>query len=218
MGQPYDPGSSGANPYQPGAYQPGPNQPGPYGYGGYPPPPPPKDRKGMRLWGKILTVVGIVILVASVAIGVVLAVSGIGQVVDQAEQAFVVDPRAEHRYDAGDTFALFRPDNTAATPSCEITGPAALERGSDVTAEFPYDGTQVQSFESFEVVEAGTYSFVCSDRVVVASIDIGGIFSGVGGVLLAVFGGGFGGVLMLIGIVLWVIAGRKPRTASPPAP
>ncbi len=155
------------------------------------------------------------ILVASVAVGVVLAVSGISQVVDQADQAFVVDPRAEHRYDAGDTFALFRPpDNTAATPSCEITGPAALERGTDVTAEFPpYDGTQVRSFDSYEVVEAGTYSFLCSDRVVVATIDLGGIFSGVGGVLLAVFGGGFGAVLLLIGIVLWAIAGRRPRTA-----
>lgn len=209
MGQPYDPGSSGA----PNPYQPGPNQPGPYGYGGYPPPAPPKDRTGMRLWGKILTAVGVVILVASVAIGVVLAVSGISQVVDQADQAFVVDPRAEHRYDAGDTFALFRPDNAAATPSCEITGPAALERGSDVTAEFPYDGTQVRSFDSYKVVEAGTYSFLCSGRVVVATIDLGGIFSGVGGVLLAVFGGGFGAVLLLIGIVLWAIAGRRPRTA-----
>ncbi|MBA5845968.1 hypothetical protein [Gordonia amicalis] len=209
MGQPYDPGSSGA----PNPYQPGPNQPGPYGYGGYPPPAPPKDRTGMRLWGKILTAVGVVILVASVAVGVVLAVSGISQVVDQADQAFVVDPRAEHRYDAGDTFALFRPDNTAATPSCEITGPAALERGTDVTAEFPYDGTQVRSFDSYKVVEAGTYSFLCSGRVVVATIDLGGIFSGVGGVLLAVLGGGFGAVLLLIGIVLWAIAGRRPRTA-----
>ncbi|MDH3047606.1 hypothetical protein [Gordonia alkanivorans] len=205
MGQPYDPGRYGpGNPYEPGPYGPP---------GGYPPPPPRKDRTGMRLWGKILTAVGIVILVASLAIGVALAVGGISQVVDQADQAFVVDPTGEQNYDAGDTFALFTPESSAGEPSCEITGPAAPERTSEVTTEFTYDGTQVKSFESFEVKEPGTYSFICSERVVVASIDLGGIFSGVGGVLLAVFGGGFGAVLLLIGIVLWVIAGRKPRTA-----
>ena len=204
MGQPYDPGQYGpANPYQSG----------PYGApGGYPPPTPPKDRSGMRLWGKILTAVGIVVLVASLAIGIALAVGGISQVVDQAEQAFVVDPTGEQNYAAGETFALFTPESSAGDPSCEITGPAALERESGVTTEFTYDGTQVRSFESFGVKESGTYSFTCSDRVVVATIDLGGIFSGVGGVLLAVFGGGLGAVLLLIGIVLWAIAGRKPRT------
>ncbi|WP_439032062.1 hypothetical protein [Gordonia terrae] len=200
---------------QPGSPQPGYGQPAygqPGSFGGYPPAPPPrKDRSGMRRWGKILTLVGVVILVLSVAVGVVLAVAGIGDVVDQADKAFEVNPTAEQYYDAGDTFQLF---SSAANgvPSCEITGPAALESGTNTSTEFTFDGSGVESFDSFEVVESGTYSFRCDSPAVVASIDASGIFSGVGGVLLAVFGGGLGGLLALVGIVLWIIAGRKPRT------
>ncbi|MFE0749421.1 hypothetical protein [Gordonia sp. NPDC058843] len=235
MNQPYDPG-------QPGAGQPGPTpsaHQSPYGqpnhqqspfpdsgyapsggfgtpgaYPGYPPPPPPrKDRAGMRRWGKILTLVGVVILVLSVAVGVILAVAGIGNVVDQADKAFEVNPTAEQYYDAGDDFQLFSTSASNGVPACEITGPAALASGTNTTTEFTFDGSGVESFDSFEVVESGTYSFRCDSPAVVASLDASGIFSGVGGVLLAVFGGAFGGLLALVGIVLWIIAGRKPKTA-----
>lgn len=234
MNQPYDPGQPGAgrpgptpSGYQPPYGQPNPpqspfpdsgyapsggfGQPG--SYGGYPPPPPPrKDRAGMRRWGKILTMVGVLILVLSVAVGVVLAVAGIGTVVDQADKAFEVNPTAEQYYDAGDEFQLFSTSASNGVPGCEITGPAALAPGTNTTTEFTFDGSGVESFDSFEVVESGTYSFRCDSPAVVASLDASGIFSGVGGVLLAVFGGGFGGLLALVGIVLWIIAGRKPKT------
>ncbi|UPW10580.1 hypothetical protein M1C59_07035 [Gordonia terrae] len=235
MSQPHDPGRPGAGqpgptpsghqspygssyPQQPpipgGGYESsgGFGQPGPYG--GYPPPPPPrKDRAGMRRWGKILTLVGVVILVLSVAVGVILAVAGIGNVVDQADKAFQVDPTAEQYYDAGDEFQLFSTSASNGVPACEITGPAALAPGTNTTTEFTFDGSGVESFDSFQVVESGTYSFRCDSPAVVASLDASGIFSGVGGVLLAVFGGGLGGLLALVGIVLWIVAGRKPATA-----
>lgn len=231
MSQPYDPG-------QPGDGRPGPTPSGyqsPYGqshpqqppypdsgyapsggfgqpaaYGGYPPPPPPrKDRAGMRRWGKILTLLGVLILVLSVTVGVVMAIAGIGNV---ADKAFEVNPTAEQYYDAGDEFQLFSSSSTNGVPACEITGPAALASGTSSTTEFTFDGSGVESFDSFEVVESGTYSFQCDSPAVVASIDASGILSGVGGVLLAVVGGGFGGLLALVGIVLWIIAGRKPKT------
>ena len=232
MSQPYDPG-------QPGDGRPGPTPSGyqsPYGqshpqqppypdsgyapsggfgqpaaYGGYPPPPPPrKDRAGMRRWGKILTLLGVLILVLSVTVGVVMAIAGIGNV---ADKAFEVNPTAEQYYDAGDEFQLFSSSSsTNGVPACEITGPAALASGTNSTTEFTFDGSGVESFDSFEVVESGTYSFQCDSPAVVASIDASGILSGVGGVLLAVVGGGFGGLLALVGIVLWIIAGRKPKT------
>lgn len=230
MSQPYDPG-------QPGDGRPGPTPSGyqsPYGqshpqqppypdsgyapsggfgqpaaYGGYPPPPPPrKDRAGMRRWGKILTLLGVLILVLSVTVGVVMAIAGIGNV---ADKAFEVNPTAEQYYDAGDEFQLFS-SSTNGVPACEITGPAALASGTNSTTEFTFDGSGVESFDSFEVVESGTYSFQCDSPAVVASIDASGILRGVGGVLLAVVGGGFGGLLALVGIVLWIIAGRKPKT------
>ena len=231
MSQPYDPG-------QPGDGRPGPTPSGyqsPYGqshpqqppypdsgyapsggfgqpaaYGGYPPPPPPrKDRAGMRRWGKILTLLGVLILVLSVTVGVVMAIAGIGNV---ADKAFEVNPTAEQYYDAGDEFQLFSSSSTNGVPACEITGPAALASGTNSTTEFTFDGSGVESFDSFEVVESGTYSFQCDSPAVVASIDASGILSGVGGVLLAVVGGGFGGLLALVGIVLWIIAGREPKT------
>lgn len=212
---PYGQPSSPQPPFPDGGYGPsgGLGQPG--SYGGYPPavPPPRKDRAGMRRWGKILTLLGVVILVLSVAVGVILAVAGIGNVVDQADKAFQVDPTAEQYYDAGDEFQLFSTSASNDVPACEITGPAALASGTNTTTEFTFNGSGVESFDSFEVVESGTYSFRCDSPAVVASLDASGIFSGVGGVLLAVFGGGLGGLLALAGIVLWIIAGRKPSTA-----
>lgn len=231
MSQPYDPGQPGdgrpgptpsgyqspygqAHPQQPpypdSGYAPSGGFGQPAAYGGYPPPPPPrKDRAGMRRWGKILTLLGVLILVLSVTVGVVMAIAGIGNV---ADKAFEVNPTAEQYYDAGDEFQLFSSSSTNGVPACEITGPAALASGTNSTTEFTFDGSGVESFDSFEVVESGTYSFQCDSPAVVASIDASGILSGVGGVLLAVVGGGFGGLLALVGIVLWIIAGRKPKT------
>ncbi|MBD0862273.1 hypothetical protein IA539_13760 [Gordonia sp. zg691] len=218
--QPYDPGQSRpgrpydpSQPYDPGRqYDPGQSPPGqPWPQQAYPPPLPPReDRAGMRRWGKILTVVGVVLLLLSVTIGVVMAVAGIGDAVDKA---FEVNPTAEQNYDTGDTFQLFSSNTESGVPACEITGPAALAPGPGTTSEFTFDGSGVESFDSFEVVESGTYTFRCDSPAVVASIDAAGIFSGVGGVLLAVFGGGFGGLVAVVGVVLWIIAGRKPATA-----
>lgn len=215
MSQPYDPGQSPyGQPNHPQSPFHGSGHPPSGGYGqpaypGYPPPPAPrKDRAGMRRWGKILTLLGVLILVLSVTVGVVMAIAGIGNV---ADKAFEVNPTAEQYYDAGDEFQLFS-SSTNGVPACEITGPAALASGTNSTTEFTFDGSGVESFDSFEVVESGTYSFQCDSPAVVASIDASGILSGVGGVLLAVVGGGFGGLLALVGIVLWIIAGRKPKT------
>lgn len=225
MGQPFDPGQ----PYQPGPPSPGRYPQGAYpqgaypqggypqggypqgGYspGGHPPPPPqPKDRSGMRRWGKGLTFGGLAILVVSVVVGGILAATGAGNIVNDS---FVVEPTARHAYDAGDTFTLFTEDGRA--PSCNIDGPAEPVRNGSLTAEFDHDGNHVESFASFEVVQGGTYTFECTDRVVVASVDVGGILSLGGGIALAFLGGGLGGLLFLIGVVLWIIAGRKPRTA-----
>ncbi len=216
MSQPYDSGQSPyGQPNHPQSPFPGSGHPPSGGYGqpaypGYPPPPAPrKDRAGMRRWGKILTLLGVLILVLSVTVGVVMAIAGIGNV---ADKAFEVNPTAEQYYDAGDEFQLFSSSSTNGVPACEITGPAALASGTNSTTEFTFDGSGVESFDSFEVVESGTYSFQCDSPAVVASIDASGILSGVGGVLLAVVGGGFGGLLALVGIVLWIIAGRKPKT------
>ena len=51
----------------------------------------------MRRWGKILTLLGVLILVLSVTVGVVMAIAGIGNV---ADKAFEVNPTAEQYYDA----------------------------------------------------------------------------------------------------------------------
>ena len=119
---------------------------------------------------------------------------------------------------AGATLASTLPGATvelraAPGPDGDLADFPVLAEGTlEETTEFTFDGSGVESFDSFEVVESGTYSFQCDSPAVVASIDASGVLSGVGGVLLAVVGGGFGGLLALVGIVLWIIAGREPKT------
>lgn len=174
--------------------------------------------------GKWFTILGLVIMLASVAVGVFFAATGFGKVSDMADNAFVIDTgEVTKRFDAGDEIYLF--GHTSGTevqrPNCRFDGPAPTKSiTSNYDTTFTYDGNTVKSYQGVRFTRSGTYTITC-DSYTVATPDLTatGILQGVGGVLLATFGGGAGLLLTILGGILWIIGAsrRTPPTNYPPA-
>src|SRR5699024_5563188 len=80
------------------------------------------------------------------------------------------------------------------------------------------------SVDSFTAEQAGDYEVTCDDAPVAVGppVSIGGIFAGLGGILLAVLGGALGFLLLLLGVILLIVrkrsaCGARPAGERPPA-
>ncbi|MCH5641875.1 hypothetical protein [Gordonia sp. ABSL49_1] len=194
---PYHPPVPSPSPYTPNPYQP------------FQPVPAKKNRSRMKRIGKWMTWIGAIILVACVATGIVLAVIGFSKIAGQADDIFAIDTTTTRTFSDGDSLQLFAPEDSV-TPTCTFDGPADVTGGSEVSTNFGYDGQQIESFRTVEIKASGSYTITC-DRPAYAApaLSAGEIAMSVVGILLAVFGGGFGFILTVVGIVLWVVGARS---------
>lgn len=193
-----------------------PPAPGPYpgGYPSHPPTgtPPEIAARAARTTriGKWLTWGGLVVALICVVAGIIVTVSSIRGLAQQSDDAVEINPTAQITVSENQAMQLYAPEYS--TPSCRIAGPAEPAAGPNQTSSFTYEGVQVESFESLRFTTAGTYTIACTGKAIIAPpLSIGGIFSTIGGVLLAIFGGGLGVVVMIVGIVLWVMGARRSR-------
>lgn len=192
------------------APQPAPN---PYGSPGTAPAPAPRKTGKAPL---ILIIVGGVILVASVVVGIVLAVIGIGSTAGGISDIEVLDSGSGSiTAEEGDVLQLYAEEGTA-QPVCQVAGPSAeaIGEGVDQSSSTTIDGRMWESFDSLTANEAGEYTIDCAGTPVAVGppVSIGGIFGAVGGILLGVAGGFVGFVLLVIGVVLLIV--RKRATAA----
>ncbi|QTI70646.1 hypothetical protein J6U32_08965 [Gordonia polyisoprenivorans] len=182
--------------------------------------------RAMRRVGKVLMWLGMIAVVVSLGAGIPIAVIGLSKVSDTSARAFEIRGSATHNLDAGDTLVLYAPGTQSdaaedAFPSCAVNGPGAQRRQSTSTYSFTYRNTTVRSFAQYSITSGGVYALDCGDSYVVGAppVSVGGLFSGIGGILLAVFGGVFGLAVAITGLVLWLIGRRRiPPGASPTAP
>lgn len=174
----------------------------------------------MRTTGKWLTWSGLAIVLVTVIAGIALAINGFGKLTDVVDQSFTVDGPTSYTASAGEVLYLYGPNSSTGSvdPVCEVTGPAPVQPGPLRTGSLTFDGTDVSSFKSYRFTTAGQYTIQCDTPGIVAGpeLPVGGIVSGAGGVLLAVFGGGLGAVLLILGIVLWVVGANRAQRADPP--
>ncbi|MDL9937941.1 hypothetical protein QSJ18_14400 [Gordonia sp. ABSL1-1] len=214
------PGAAPAQPYpsQPYPYSSQPYSYEPYSYepqsppGHYPPPGPPqrRDRTRLRNAGKWMTWIGVTLLVVCVAVGATLAIIGFSKIAGQVDELFPVDPTARHVVAAGDSLQMFTFDDAARDPHCSYRGPGQVMAGPNVETSFGYHGRQLRTFDVVRFPVAGTYTIVCDGPAFAApALKSGQILMGVVGLLLAIFGGGFGMLLIVVGLLMWLVFGRR---------
>ena len=147
------------------------------------------DYSGMAKVGKWFTVLGLVIMLAAVAVGVFFAATGFGKVADMAENAFVVEGSVTRDFDAGDGSSCSdkapEPTTTDRTARSPVLLPPRTSHRARTT--FTYDGRSVRSYQGVGFTKTGSYTIAC-DGYAVATPELSatGIFQSVGGILLAV--------------------------------
>lgn len=160
---------------------------------------------------KILIILGSVILVLSVIIGVVLAVVGFGGLASGASELEVFESGSGTvSAEAGESLQIYVEEG-APVPSCTIDGPAVAPGTSQTSSRGTGEVTWV-SVDSFTADEAGEYAVSCGDTPIAVGppVSIGAIFTGLGGILLAIGGGALGLLLLVIGVILVLV---RKRTA-----
>ena len=163
----------------------------------------------------VLLLVGALILVLGLLAGILTAVIGFGATAKGIGDIQVYSSGSgTYTAEAGEDVQAYMPEGSA-MPSCSVTTPDGAQPGDGVnqSSSTTIDGQTWVSFDSFTATSAGDYQIDCGGAPVALGppVSIGGIFGGIGGVLLAVFGGLLG-FLILLGGIIWMVVQRR-RTA-----
>lgn len=171
---------------------------------------------GLRRWGKILSILGGVILLLSLIVGVILAVTGLGGAVESAEEAVRFTDTTSITLEADEAVQLYRPVGET-PPACAAAPADSVGPGPSLTSAITVDGVKWESFDGFTATADGQYEITCdgtTEVLVTPPVSIGGIFAGIGGVLLGIFGGGLGLLLLILGLILFFVGRSQATTAS----
>jgi len=177
--------------------------------------------------GKLLTWIGLAIAVVTVIAGVILAISGFSKLRDTTGAMTPIgqtglDQPTAITAEAGEIVVLYLTGRgMVVQPNCQVVdGPAPAQPGpgQSVNTEITVNTMTYRPFTSFRFTQSGTYAITCDGPGVVAGapLSISGLFSGAGGIMLAVFGGLGGGFLLVLGIILWIVGANRDK--RPPVP
>ena len=183
--------------------------------------------KRMRGVGRGLFWTGLALLLVSVAVGVIVAYMGFSRLAESAGDRQPVDgsvqvtlqqnerrlyyvPAEAHQSTGsdGETDTTYTP---LAQSNCTVEGPDAKEIQVHGTQQFTQNGRPHIADGGMIAHEAGTYTVTCSptpadaEVVVAPPIAVGQIVGGVGGILIAVFGGLGFGLVAVLGLILWLV-------------
>lgn len=182
----------------------------------------------MKKTGKWLTFGGLALGIVSVVVGVVLLVIGVQKLADVERDALAINRAGEvageftreYPAQAGDVVVIYASSRTAASvASCEVRGgPAPAEPGPTQMKdlEITFNGSTVVPVTAFRFTQSGDYVLACQGPGMVAGAPLStSAFMQTGfGALLAVFGGMLGGLLLIIGVVLWIVGNNKEKNAA----
>ncbi|GAB09183.1 hypothetical protein GOARA_031_00080 [Gordonia araii NBRC 100433] len=181
----------------------------------------------MKRAGKWITAIAAAVIVLSIVGGILLAVGGFRQIVNFDDESIAVagpGNTVTTHFDAGQKVALYTYGANGVyvgpRPRCQISGPAPVKPGRAVTSSVTIAQQSRISFASYVIAESGDYRVSCdSPGVTIAPpLSAGGIIGGVGGIMLAIFGGILGIVGLFAGIMMWALGGRRPNPPPPSGP
>jgi hypothetical protein len=147
----------------------------PHPHPGFSGPPPGKRMRGI---GRVLFWIGLVLVLASVTVGVIVAVMGFSRVAESAGNRIPVDGSAQVSVQQNERRLFFVPaeahhstgsdgeTDTTYTPlaesNCTVEGPSAEELQVSGTHQFTENGRPNIADGGFIAREAGTYTVTCS--------------------------------------------------------
>lgn len=175
----------------------------------------------MKTAGIWLTVIGALVLLATVVGGTIAGVIGISNASPDPDRIEEIGGPTTVEV-AADEDRLLYIDEGAVEPLCSLT--AADGTVHELTlfgqySSFPHEGRDLTSFASLTEARPGpdpvpgTYALECdsTDVVLAPPVGVGSIFTGALGIIIAVFGGFCGLVLVVLGIVLWAVGAKKTK-------
>ncbi len=171
---------------------------------------------GMRRWGKILAILGAVILLLSIVAGTILAWMSFQGVMGAAEDSTPFTGSTTLQLAEGDEIQLYAREG-AMTSSCDVSPSDQVGPGPSQTSTISKDGSSWTSFDGFTATADGEYIVTCtgsSEVLAAPPISVGGILGGIGGIFLGVGGGMLGALLLLVGIVLLIVGRGKAKQGA----
>lgn len=175
----------------------------------------------MKRWGIGLTIAGGLICVLAVVGAVIAGFVGFGGAVPEDSQITRVSGTTTVTAVGDDAMYLYVPE-TAPAADCVITDPtgAPVTGASTFSSSFTYEGQLYESFLRFGGAEApdGDFTITCvgSDVIAAPAVSAGAITGGVLGILLGVFGGIGGFLVLVLGIILWIVGARRANRPQTP--
>jgi hypothetical protein len=173
---------------------------------------------GLRKWGKILLILGVVLLALSVVLGVILAIVGFSKVADSTSDSTVFVGEATVSLEGGTSQQLYSHAD-AGENSCTVTGAdgSTPGDGSNQQSTFTSDGATWESFDSFTPATTQEYTITCTmprEVMVAPALSAGGIVGGVVGILVAALGGSLFFFVAIIGLVLLLVGRSQAKKAT----
>ncbi|WP_067782004.1 hypothetical protein [Actinomyces vulturis] len=184
-----------------------------------------RQRKGYK--GPIIvTIVGIVLIVASIIISTIAishsmdSTTGIGSMRPGTfglDEVFALEAEQE--------YGIYLSEE-GGTASCTVTSPS----GNDITATplSPNHSETINHYErvlNFTTEESGDYSVYCTSSLpnsayyaVSEGIDVSGVVQGVGGFIAGFFLGSSGVIVLICGIVWWIVRAIQNSKVLPTHP
>ncbi|MGB3186725.1 MAG: hypothetical protein WBG36_12345 [Ornithinimicrobium sp.] len=177
----------------------------------------------MKRFGAIMFWVGLVLVIASVAVGVfggLRAADAIGTAVDDA--APMPNGSSTVQLAQGDERTIYEESQTGVSVAeCAVVGPSGqpvtLSRDTDQSGTL--GDISYVNVGSFEGTEAGPYEVTCTGAITLIgpSLDFEAVGTGALGVVGGILGAGLGAILAIVGAIMWFVGRSRATAAATPS-
>lgn len=177
----------------------------------------------MKRIGAILFWLGLVIAIAGVVATAVFGARTVGTLSESVSDAgTMTNGSSTVTMGEGELRTIYgasSADTESAT--CDVTGPDGQAVAVKSATDFgDFEGAPVREVGSFESTSAGEYQVECTGgaTLIGPAVDLGQLTSGAVGLVVGVLAIGLGGLLLLVGAVLWFIGRSKAKKAAQAGP
>ncbi|MCK0111656.1 hypothetical protein MWU75_05840 [Ornithinimicrobium sp. F0845] len=177
---------------------------------------------GKRKGGAITFWIGIAIGLVSLALAIVLGMTSFRAITEAVQDAQPTNGDITVSLQAGDERTIYQVEEGAEQATCTVTGPdgqeLSINRGADISGTSG-DTTYV-NVGNFTAAESGDHHIVCEGprTLVGPALDIAGAVGGFLGVLAGIGGMMLGGLLVIVGAILWFIGRGESKRAMAAGP